>query len=446
MLHTRVRYDLDGLNSQASGWIAAEDADNFDVNWGTVFRIRARLTETDGTGGANTFKWQFNRNSTGYVDVNAHDHVTTITSVIAVPSENFTDADAISTQYLTSGGGSFVNGTGDTNNSISSSINNQETEVETAFMFMNYYDGGNKNSDSDSFEFRLVEGDSTVFTGTVNTVTITLNTIDYYIGSCYPETVGRNLICDTDGNLYTLMDLTEADPQICMFKSADGGKTWIVQDYANRPVPIDAEASDLLLVGDEIHIAYQERGDDIHYFTFNVSTHSTNPDEWGLEQEPTPGVSKNDNPQTVAVELFDNGDKVIFYMANNSTIDSGYYKVDTGGGWGSQLTLDAEASHFFKGVTTVKDTNNVVHIFYKMLQDATEGVLYHKSLTQAGTLSGREVVDSTTGSTITNQEHWFVMAAPPVAWQDASNHEVMLVYRDTDNNLYSCNGLSGYGQ
>ncbi len=437
LLHTRVRYEGDGLGSEAGGWIAAEDADNFDVDWGKVFRIRARLTESGGDGTNANFKWQFNRESAGWVDVNPHDHATVITSVVAVPSENYADGDAISTELLTSGGGTFINGVGDENNAFPSTVDLEETEIETAFMFMNYYDGAAKNSDADSFEFRIIESDGTVFTGTEVTVTITLNTVDNFIGSTYPETSGRNLVADGNKNLYTLMDITEGNPQVGMLKSSDGGKTWILQDHANRPAPEDAEAVDLLLVGDTIFIAYVERGDDIHHFTFDVSTHATNADKWDLDQEPTPAVSKNDNPQTCAIEIFGNGDKVIFYMADNGSIDSGYYKIDTGSGWGSELTLDAEASHFCKGITAVIDTNNLVHIFYKMLQDGVEGILYHKSLSEGGTLSGREAVDTTTGTDIADQTHWFVMVAPPVAWQDGSNHNVMVVYRDTDNKLYS---------
>lgn len=437
LLHTRVRYDLDGLNSQVSGWIAAEDADNFDVDWGRAFCIRARFSESAGNGSNNNFKWQVNKNSSGFVDVNPWDHATVITSVSAVPSENFADGDAVTTEFLTSGGGSFVNGVGDEDNAINSAIDSQETETETVFMFQNYYDGGSKNDDADSFIFRLVESDGTVFGGSENTVVITLNTVDNFIGSTFPETGGRNLIADDDGNLYTLLDITEGNPQVGMLKSSDGGKNWILQDHAGRPVPEDAEAMDMILVGDTIFIAYVERGDDIHHFTFDVSTHATNADKWDLDEEPTPAVSKNDNPQTCAIEIFDNGDKVIFYMADNGTIDSGYYKVFTGAVWGSQLTLDAEASHFCKGITCVKDTNNLVHIFYKMLQDGVEGILYHRSLSEGGTLSGREPVDSTTGTNIADPEDWFVMVAPPVAWLDGSNHKVMVVYRDTDNKLYS---------
>jgi hypothetical protein len=41
LLHTRVRLDVDGLNSESSGWIAAEDADSFDVDWGVLARQQA---------------------------------------------------------------------------------------------------------------------------------------------------------------------------------------------------------------------------------------------------------------------------------------------------------------------------------------------------------------------------------------------------------------------
>ena len=178
LLHTQVRYDLDGLNSEASGWIAGEDADNFDVDWGMVFRIRARISESGGNGASQNFKWQFNKNTAGWVDVNPHDHAVS-TAVVAMLNENFADNDVVSTQYLTSGGGSFINGEGDDNNDFNSSIDAEETEIETSFMFMNYYDSGNGNSDGDSFEFRIVESDDTVFTGVDNTVTITLNARDY---------------------------------------------------------------------------------------------------------------------------------------------------------------------------------------------------------------------------------------------------------------------------
>jgi hypothetical protein len=433
LLHTRVRADLDGLNSEASGWIAAEDADNFDVDWGTIVRIRARVSETAGYGGNKTLKWQVNRESGGFVDVGTGNGDSTSPG-IAVVSNQFDDTDTINTQYLTSGGGSFVNGEGDEDSSISTSIDSEETEFETAFMIMFPFDGPTFNADGDSLEFRLVENDGTVFSGTDNTVTITVNDPgNNYLGGTYSETPGHVIWADGNKNIYALIETAETDPNLMMMKSTDGGTNWTEQDGTNRPTQVDMEAVSGILENDRIYIAHSDQGDDIYHHVFVVSTDGSNPDTWETTDEAvTTGITLNQNPQIAAIERRSDGDKIIFYLRNNGSYDHAYYKIDSGAGWGSEQTLDTEASHHCKGLTTVRGASDLIHIFYNM-NDLTDAAVYHNSLNSSDTLSGREVIDSTIAWHTKHRWNF----TTPVYWDDGGDEMIMIVYKDTDDYLYS---------
>lgn len=435
LLHTRVRYDLDGLNSEASGWIAAEDADSFDVDWGTVFRIRARISESAGNGSNVTLKWQVNRESAGWVDVRLGTSATATSPVIAVPSPVlFDDGDTINTEFLTSGGGTFVNGEGDENSAISTSIDSEETEVETAFMFMFSYDGPAFNADEDSFEFRLVENDGTVFGGTDNTVTITLNTVDYYLGGTFAESPSKCFWVDDDGNAYALIETAESTPSLMIMKSEDGGRTWEEQDSGNGPTEVDMESIAGRLANNRIYIAHQNQGHEVFHHIFVVSTDGSSPDTWEtIDESVQAGVALNANPQSVAIERRSDGDKILFYIRDNGSQDHAYYKIDTGGGWGGENTLDDEASHHCKGITTVMGEDDLIHIFYTMQETGVAGTLYHDSLDSGDSLSGRQEVDANVGTG--NDDRWVMTSA--IYWDDSGNEKIMVVYKDSDDLLYS---------
>jgi hypothetical protein len=439
LLHTRVRLDVDGLNSESSGWIAAEDADSFDVDWGVKVRIRARFSETAGNGSNNTFKWQVSRESGSFVDVTDAIYPNAATPVIVVPSDIFTDGDSITTQYLTSGGGTFINGEGDSDNSISSTVDSQETEIETCFMIMNPFGAegatGN-NSDGDTLEFRLVENDGTVFGGTENTVIIIVNdTNDGYIGGTYAETPGHLFFVDGDKNMYCVHEISAGDPLIAVSKSTNGGDNWTIQDQANGPTTSkDLEAFDAILANDRIYMAQQNTGDDVYHHVFVVSTDGTSPDTWEtVDEAVTTGITMNSNPQSVAIGRRSDGDLIIFYVKDNGSVDQGYYKIDSGSGWGSEQTLDAESGYWVKGIAGIMGESDLFHVFYKMA-NGTLGPIYHRSLNSSDTLSGREAIDTDAGGS--TDDRFFM--TNPVYWDDGGDEIIMVCYYDAaDSKIYS---------
>jgi hypothetical protein len=431
LLHTQVRYDKEGLNTEAETdpWIAAEDADNFDVDWGTVFRIRWRISESAGNGTSNTFKVQFNLNSTGWVDCQFLQNAGA-TAVMSVFSEFYADGDAITTEFLTTGG-TFINGEGDENeNSLSSTIDSQQTELESAHMIMSYYgnetDGPSKIADNDSIEFRLVEGDGTAFTGSENTVTILVNAVDYYVGGTYAEAPVRIGPFIDEGNLYAAIEFyATSDADWGIIKSTDGGKTWAEQDGTNRPTNGDLESIDIVQDGDTLYIIHKESGTGVWHHSFRTSSHSTNPDTWNVTDESVASVAATN--YSVAIESRSDGTLVGAYRRTNGSFQHLYYKIRNGT-WGGENNLDVTASTNFTGLRLVKEQgSDKIHIFYN---DATNLNLIHRSLSDTDTLSGPETAESDTP----NHE----ATTPAVAWTAGGSEEVMIgVMDNSDSLLYS---------
>ncbi|MGW8177849.1 MAG: hypothetical protein ACWGQW_03530 [bacterium] len=426
--HFRIRSDDSvGLNVD-SGWAANLDT-NATIEAGRAFRVRFEVEEPAGLGSAQTFKLQYRLNAGSWADVATQSSATSVTPIIGVLSNQYAN-NAATTDILSGSSEAFDTGAGLEDDTVTNSltIDNEHTEIEICLMMVGFYDGYNQLADNDTIELRLTEGDGTEF-ASYTIPTITVSVPDYYIGGCYIESpVHAGPLCDGNGNLYFIMELSSVENTCVMLKSTDGGKSWAEIDGSNRPSTTDFEAGEAVLDGDEIHIV-QHKGSSVVYHKFRVSTHSTNPDTWEVTDETViSGISETDQAASLAV--LSSGDVWCFYRRTVSSYEQIKYKRRNGS-WGSENDLDTEASTNFSWVTCVVGASDKTHIFY---QDQTNGIGYHRSLTDGGSLSSRESISSTLG-TIDNKSKSILK---PVYWDDGGDEKIMVVYwDDSDDKLHS---------
>lgn len=432
--HVRVRYDLDSLNSESSGWIGALDA-NVEVDAEKVFRIRFEVEEINSLGKTATLKLQYRKNGGSWADLTYQPFDYTATAVPdchITATSLYVDGDA-TTNLLSGSSKTFVAGSGQEDNTLPSlTLNNQHTEYEFALVFHKFYDGPAHNADGTTFEFRLVESSGTVLGGTYVIPVITMNHPPGLIGGCFTESPGKIMAVDDNGNIYVVLEPTHNTPYnlMMMVKSEDGGDTWAEVDGANRPTSDDLEAVDIRLVGDVIHIIHHS-STTVVYHQFAVSTHSTNPDEWLVtDQSVATGVTYDE--QFAALEVFDDG-RVLAMWTNIVTLQGIYYKIrSTGGTWGSVGELDATASVMFSGMQCIRRVNtDIVDVFYL---DYTNRDIYYVPFLGSTELPGsRSLI--TADSMAANDDSAFTTA---VAWLDGSNDKSMLAYvKATDTKMYS---------
>lgn len=413
--------DSVGLNTD-SGWAAIENA-NATISTGVEFRIRFKVRETAGGDDAsNSYKLQVNRNSGGWVDIDVLNGSAS-PACQAVLSGQYADGDATSTELLTNTG-TYVNGDGNEDNaSASYSLTSEETELEFCLMLMSFFDGAVQNVAGDTLDFRVVETDGTVFTGTYTNPTITVAETAGYIGGAFIENPGRlGPFIDTNGNIYTVVEASATDSLPLMIKSTNGGDTWREQDGAGRPAN-DLEGFDMSQDGDVIHMVQQQSGtNDIRYHRFRTSDHAT-PDDWEIINEVIKSAVVNDD-QSSACQWRSDSTIVGFWQETVSGFERIFYKIRSSGGtWGTEVNLDTTASVNFTWVTVVKGESDLIHIFYK---DKTNGDVFHKSLNSSDTLSSRETCHADAGTGTSDEKN----AVPPVYWDDAGEENIMVGIKD----------------
>lgn len=434
VLHYRVRNgDVVGLNVD-SDWKWVLDTDGtFDA--GTVFRVRVELENAAGTGAAKTFKLQYKLNAGAWTDVTSLLESATTGPIMSVPSSQFTDLDA-TTNLLSGSTETFEAGQGLSDNPDTSAITliSEHTEYEWALLIEGFYDGPTQISDGDTIALRVVETDNTLLDSYPLTPTFTVNVPDFYIGGCYSETPARaGPIADADGNLYFLMEPAETDNVPIMVKSTDGGRQWTLMDDAGGPTTVDLECHDMFLVGDTIHIL-QHSTTDVVYHAFLVSTDGSTPDTWSvIDQSIRTGISGLIGQQTCALARRSDGDLIAFYnvYVAGPNEDRLFYKINDGT-WGSELTLEDEAAYEWHQVIAVVGASDLTHIFYKG-DNGTLGPIWHRSLSSADSLSAREAVDADSGPASAEE----AAMTQGVYWNDGGNEKVMVVYKGSDDYLYS---------
>jgi hypothetical protein len=428
----RGRRDTETINSSTFDWSLNT---NFTVDIGEIFRVRFEAEETAGTGGANTFKLQYNHDAAGWVDVDPWDAAPNGSPVLAVESSQYTDGDA-TTNVISGSSEAFTAGTGESGDaSFSSSISSQHTEVEFCLIIRRLYTLSGAPAqvdDSDTFELRIVENDGTPFNSyTSPTVTANLGT-NGAINGVFIETPGR-VFHEDGGDLYFLCEDSESSAEWCVMKSTDGGDSWSLTDNANRPTAAtDLETSDSVFAGNTIYIS-QHTGDDIYFHTFRTSGHAS-ADTWGTTDKVIKtGVALNVNQQSTAIERRSDGDLVVFYNDANGGDDAGYYQIstDSGSTWDGEVTLDATAGISVHDIRVVRGASDLIHIFYN---DRLGGVAYHRSLSSADSLSGRETAEADTGTGTSER-------APIVGvvyWDSSGDEKIMAAIKDgSDNLVYS---------
>ncbi len=416
----RIRSDDSvGLNTD-SGWAAAENTDAI-IGTGLPFRIRFKVRETAAGSTDKQFKPQVNRNSAGWVDLDILGTGAAPAAIIPL-SGQYTDGAATSTELLTNTG-TYVNGEGRESVITGSlTLTSQETEYEWIFMIMSFHDGQVQNVESDTLDFRIVESDGTVFTGTYTNPTITVTETSGYIGAVYPEHPCRmGPYVDTNGNIYTVIESSVASNEPIVIKSTDGGDTWREIDGANRPTQGDFEGEDLIQVGDTLHIFHYSNQP--YYHRFRMSDHATNPDTWEIIDEAIDATVTTHSTQAGSIAVLSSGEIRAFYIDGVSPSRVRYKTRN--GTWGSQQTLDSEASTIFMSAFCVLGAADLVHVVYK---DDTNGIIYHRSLNSSDTLSGRETIVTgvDTGSVADN-----IPILPPVYYQSVTDEKIMVFYQIT---------------
>ena len=416
----RIRLgDTVGLNVD-SAWAAAENT-NATIGTGLVFRIRFKVRETAGGDDAsNNYKLQVKRNAGGFVDLDVLGGAAA-PAVLANLSSQYTDADA-ATELLTNTT-TYVNGEGLENNISSNfSLTSEELELEFCIRIMSFHDGPTQNVEDDTLEFRVVEGDGTVFGGTYVNPVITVTETAGYIGGTYPETPCKiGPYVDANGNIYVLIEPAESQNDPIMIKSTDGGDTWREKDGAGRPTTNDVEGVDIVKVTDTLHILHQE-GSSVVYHRFTMSDHGSTPDEWTIIDEAVATVTSF-TTQCCSLAVLADGSIRGFYVDGTSPLRVRYKTRSTGGTWGSEQTVDSEASTDFISPFCVLAESDKVYVVYK---NDTDGIIYVRDLNSSSTLSGRTTV-STGIDAATNNDH--VPYCPPVYYDDGGVEVIALIYQ-----------------
>jgi hypothetical protein len=293
------------------------------------------------------------------------------------------------------------------------------SEFEWALVIRRFADGAVVNEEGDTFELRMVDAGGTALGGSRNPV-IRLTVPPRHVGGTFVESPGRLGPWQArNGDLYFIMEPTETDNLFLMIKSTDKGATWREIDAASRPKTNDLEAVDARQVGDTIHIIHQVT-DSVRYHAFRTSDHPTQPDTWGVRDEPGAAVPSVAQAATLAVRS--DGSIVTFYVA-----DSVHYSIRSSGGtWGADTVLDPGVAPKSAGPRAVLGANDVVHLAYY----GVDGTVWYRRLLRHGTLTDRQQVASGLGTT--RAEYGAVL---PLVFSPQSNTAV-IIYRKADGRLW----------
>ncbi len=419
--HYRIRGDdTAALNANGGGdWAAAEDVDA-SIGTGVPFRIRFKVRETAAGSEGIGFKLQVNREAGGWVDTNiAPDNTGLAPAGVVVLSGQYANGDS-ATELLTNVG-TYVNGEG-LESSITSktfSLTSEETEIEYCLMIMGFHDGPTQNVVDDTIDFRMVESDGTAFTGTYTSPTITVTETAGYIGGAFvehPHVIGP--FVDGNGNIYTFIEHSINDNNVVCIKSTDDGVTWREMDGANRPTTQDFEGGSVFQDGDTLHILQSET--DVSYHTFRTSSHAS-ADTWDITDEVVDNTISGHSIQ--ACSIFVRGDDTVVAFYVDDAIPARIrYKIRNGT-WGSQNTLDTEATNEFLSPWGVLGESDKIHIVYK---DDTNGILYHKSLSSSDVEGTRHSI--ATGLFITSGSD-AILHVEPTYYDDGGVEVIMIMYK-----------------
>ncbi len=298
-------------------------------------------------------------------------------------------------------------------------------EFEWALVIRRYADGAVTNEEGDTFELRMVDAGGAALAGTRNPV-LRLTIPPRHVGGTFVETPGRIGPWQArNGDLYFIMEPAETDNVFMMIKSTDDGVTWREIDGANRPNTNDLESVDARQVGDTIHIIHQVTNS-TRYHAFRTSDHPTQPDTWGVRDEPAARARSVAQAATLAVRS--DGSVVTFYVA-----DTVHYNIRSSGGtWGTETALDPGVAPRSAGPRAVLGANDIVHVAYYGM----DGTIWYRRLLRDGTLTRRQQVASGLGTT--RAEYGAVL---PLVFVPRTN-TVVIIYRQADGRLWERRGIN----
>jgi hypothetical protein len=262
------------------------------------------------------------------------------------------------------------------------------------------------------------------------------------VGGIFPETSSDiGPFIDSNGNLYTVTEVSNAEFEPAIRKSADGGRTWTEVDGANRPTVDDLESVSLVQDGARIHMLHQRSGYRVFYNSFNTSDAAADPDRWVVRNEQVfaGGVAID---QSASLVVRGNGDLVAFYVVSPTQI--AYRTQPAGGSWGPQAVLDDTPGKAFSQVLAEPSrVDDSIHIAYKNHTDST--ILY-RTLGPDGLLSAPVTVASGTTRGSSGQK---AMPNHGLVVQEAGGRDrVTVAWRRADGMLAGAvieNGVVGDG-
>ena len=441
----------EAVNDNSAGdWEAALDTDvtldMMNVHGGVLTRLRVELEETSSASKTITPKLQYRKNAGTWTTPRAWDYVDPGSEIgnfddcMIVNKETTTDG-AATTNILSGSSKTFVAGTVNHDATAASvTLNNQHTELEWAIYIPRFYEGKSIVSDGDYFDFRVVESDDTLLSGTYDYPRLTVNIPDYYVGGVCVETMqNKTFIALSDGTLYMPVEDYELDANVLMLKSTDDGKTWAAVDASHSLASNDMEAWSMALDSSTGIIHCLHISGTAQYYAFATKDYATEGDRdtWltgaGVKQ-----LNASIGSSNQSAEIILRGSTLYAFYADLNTTEQVYYRKKatlsvTTDDWGSETSIDTTGGTTdFSGVSAVLGpTSSDIHLFYT---DFSNYVLYHRTLNASDVLGTRHTCDSDM-PTNNDGQHNMTNA---VAWDSSGTEKVMVAYGDETNGyLYS---------
>ena len=191
-------------------------------------------------------------------------------------------------------------------------------------------------------------------------------------------------------NLYVVGKSSAA--KVGIFKSVDGGATWVAQDAANDPI-LPSDFLDIAFSDPNIHVIYWAQGTTV----YKVKTFDTLTDTWGAASaNGPPEQDPNAIDQSVRLVRVASGDLYALYFdvpGANGVIN---YQVLSGGVWSAATPLVGSVGtvHNYP-ISAFVDSLDVIHLFYRKVPvyNSDTGPVYHITLTTGGVVGVEEIVN-----------------------------------------------------
>lgn len=205
--------------------------------------------------------------------------------------------------------------------------------------------------------------------------------ISYNVGPFYFDNVLYIILLDsTDRSL------------IEVWRSVDGGVTWVEQDSTNKPnLPANGDSVSGFLDGTTLHIATQDTNFAVEYHSFSISS-----DTWVTTNESVSTVP--DARRGVSITVRSDGDRIIVYNDERQNVKGTPYErisyaLHEGVSWSIGNAVDDGGAVRYIGTTTIMGPSDLLHIAY--VTELAGGDVLHKSLNSSNTLSSVETLSDT---------------------------------------------------